>query len=227
MAESPHPWDRQEGEPVLWYDRFDRFRAMGPTRSLRGLYADESGKGKEGQDGTRETVPINAPTSWREAAVEWRWRERAEAFDLAEIEKRRAGQEKAMEQLHREGLGVANSALLLGGLRIRNLQKTPDVLSPRDAIAMVDLSMKLRMFARQDPLRELLAMLRDLGTTEDDPTPCEIADVGTDGETPDARLPQELPGCTGTNPEPPAAEPIPPQAEAGPLGHPLLGGLDP
>lgn len=74
------PWDRLPEEPNLWFDRFMRFRLMGVRRSVRAVYLREfSQKADEGGE--------KPPAAWYEAAKEWRWRERAEAWDETERER--------------------------------------------------------------------------------------------------------------------------------------------
>jgi hypothetical protein len=65
-----HPWDQQQGENDLWYSRFLRFVALGPTRSVS-LVAT----------GRRNAYPI--PAHWPIQAKQRSWRERAAVFDKA------------------------------------------------------------------------------------------------------------------------------------------------
>lgn len=67
-------WDRLPGENNLWWDRFDRYRLMGPSRSVLACYNDE--RATQGL-----TQAKYAPSSWRGAEVRYKWRERAEAWD--------------------------------------------------------------------------------------------------------------------------------------------------
>lgn len=78
------PWERQEGEPAIWYRRFDRFRLMEPVRSIAAVFQEEdTEKNREKQR--------NKPNGiWYEIAKQWRWEERAAAWDALvdeEIEK--------------------------------------------------------------------------------------------------------------------------------------------
>lgn len=65
-----HPWDQQPGENDLWYCRFMRFAALGPTRSVS-LVAT----------GRRNAYPI--PAHWPIQARQLNWRERAKELDAA------------------------------------------------------------------------------------------------------------------------------------------------
>jgi hypothetical protein len=82
MAENGSPteerqvWDRREGEPLKWYARFDLFRLMKPwKRSINAVYEQEV-KEKQGKTSTK------IGPEWYEAAKEWKWQERAEAWDI-------------------------------------------------------------------------------------------------------------------------------------------------
>lgn len=78
--QEPRAWERRPGERHLWFSRFERFRLLGPTRSLRAAHNQERvARGlKESQQ---------APGSWRNAAAKWQWHARAEAWDQAERER--------------------------------------------------------------------------------------------------------------------------------------------
>lgn len=68
-------YERLPEEPNLWYDRFVQYLQMGPSRSLLGaVNAEKAKKSKEKQTS-------NIPGAWSEAAKQWRWKERAEAWD--------------------------------------------------------------------------------------------------------------------------------------------------
>lgn len=119
------PWLRQPGEPSRWYARFERFRLMGPGRSLLAIYNEEREK-------ARKSATI--PASWRDAADKWQWRARAEAWDAAEQERRRA----AEEQAYREALDAhRDNALKLSRVALNNavrlLQKTDQRLAAMNA----------------------------------------------------------------------------------------------
>lgn len=68
------PWERQPKEPGNWYDRFTRYRLLGPTRTLTtACRSEQAALGKRQSKG---------PSSgWAAAFVKWNWQERAEAFD--------------------------------------------------------------------------------------------------------------------------------------------------
>jgi phage terminase large subunit len=66
-------WDRQEGEPNRWFQRFSQFRLLGYTRTIEAVYrADCLAKGR---------VARRPYKSWFTAIEQWQWRARAEAWD--------------------------------------------------------------------------------------------------------------------------------------------------
>jgi len=83
-----NPWDRQRKdgkfeEPSLWFGRFTAFCQMGPTRSILecvNQHRDEIGQKRSN----------NVPGSWRRRSEEFDWRNRAEAWDAAELTRREA-----------------------------------------------------------------------------------------------------------------------------------------
>jgi hypothetical protein len=91
MSDEQKPWERKEGEPNRWFQRFEAFRLMGPGRSLTGCVNEE--KVRKGQK--ESSCP---PGSWRRAAEEWLWRERAAAWDAHLTAERDAAIERAQAE---------------------------------------------------------------------------------------------------------------------------------
>src|SRR5262245_8453686 len=82
-------YDQQPGEPALWFSRFERFRSMGPTRTMLGaVHHEEAEKG--GQKRSRKV-----PGAWDVAAERWRWRHRAAAWDAEQIRQAREAEAAA------------------------------------------------------------------------------------------------------------------------------------
>jgi hypothetical protein len=75
-------WDRLPDESGLWYGRFDLYRLAGTGRGVDAAY--RLATGKEGRAGA----------SWWNACRQWRWQERAEAWDVAERDRFRAEEEE-------------------------------------------------------------------------------------------------------------------------------------
>lgn len=78
------------GESALWYRRYLLYRDLGHKRTLRAAVAKERETlrlVKEGETATKSPqtqkseTPINVPGSWKNACKQYRWHERAKAFD--------------------------------------------------------------------------------------------------------------------------------------------------
>lgn len=83
------PWLRQKNEPATWFMRFKIYLDMGVRRTLRKALAIDRGLDLAtiGDERLRQT---NLPGSWQRASKVWNWKERAEAYDLSEMESRAA-----------------------------------------------------------------------------------------------------------------------------------------
>lgn len=81
MEQQQHPWDRQDGEPAMWFERFTAFRRLGPARSIERAYRSQI-KPEQGKTGQKR-----AARHWFDAADEWAWKARAEAWDKYEHER--------------------------------------------------------------------------------------------------------------------------------------------
>lgn len=85
--EGRKPWDIQDGEPIIWYQRFEKYRTLGVHRSLEKLW--QSLPGPHG---------LNVPNRWYQIANDYNWRDRAAAWDVFQIaEKRREFADEAQE----------------------------------------------------------------------------------------------------------------------------------
>ena len=73
--ENKQPWQRMPYERTLWYSRFEIFRSLGPGRTLEDAWR------------ALEVKTAQHPSwRWYEVSKEFRWRERAEAWDEYYIE---------------------------------------------------------------------------------------------------------------------------------------------
>jgi uncharacterized membrane protein len=136
------PWDRQAGEPNLWYARFERYRLAGPSRSLLGTVNAE-----KGQKGTKRQDWI--PGAWSRAAGCWRWRERAEAWDEQERHKARVAHALDVEEMNRRHVQEAQALQNKALLRLKSLDV--DNLSAADVLRYLVEATKLERSARGEP----------------------------------------------------------------------------
>jgi hypothetical protein len=71
---SDTPWERQQGESGLWFDRFCLYLSLGPARTrLAAVHAEDR----------RQNRPLTrwTPGSWRDAFKKFHWEQRAQAYD--------------------------------------------------------------------------------------------------------------------------------------------------
>ena len=87
-----HPWECQTGENSRWYGRFLAYRDMGPSRSILGAYKRELA-----ENSRKEQDKASVPNSWDNASKQFRWAERADAWDRSERDRQRQN-ELAIEQ---------------------------------------------------------------------------------------------------------------------------------
>jgi hypothetical protein len=108
----PEIWDKWELEPVEWFKRFEKYRKMKPLRDLDILYEKEKAHYKFMRGNLRK---FPAKSSWQVASRKYKWKERAESFDLEEIKQARVAEEQAKKdalKARQELLNVFHSKLL-------------------------------------------------------------------------------------------------------------------
>jgi len=124
-------WDRQPGEPALWFGRFDRlYRPLGTERSLLATYnawRKEVGKG----------ASTSVANAWLLRSKEWRWRERAEAWDEAERQERHQAEREAARKRRDDRLVLLHS--IKASLSKRLLAMKPDEWDIKQILAAMDL----------------------------------------------------------------------------------------
>jgi hypothetical protein len=76
--EARQPWQQMPGEPDRWYSRFQIYLELGVTRTLKAAIA-AAGKKARGQ-------PYSWSMEWSSTPRRWRWRERANAWDVHQRE---------------------------------------------------------------------------------------------------------------------------------------------
>jgi len=78
------PWEKQAGESAVWFQRFDRFRLMKPIRKVSLVFQQEEKAriAKTEQNRAKQSkIREKPPGVWYEIAKDWRWEERAAAWD--------------------------------------------------------------------------------------------------------------------------------------------------
>ncbi len=81
-------YDQQPSEPAQWYDRFTRYRLLGPMRSIRKTYQQELEDDCLATTGKIVKLSeIRVPTPWYDISKEWHWKARAEEWDAENRQK--------------------------------------------------------------------------------------------------------------------------------------------
>ena len=122
LTKEAKPYEPQEGEPNIWYDRFVKFMLLGSGRSLARCYRDVINTERSTKG--RPSLPTTArcPQSWRQRARQFDWWHRAEAWDR---EQRRLTLQK-VDQTRRLAQDQAREALQIHLDLMRGELKGPD-----------------------------------------------------------------------------------------------------
>ena len=107
-------WNQLEDEDNLWYDRFTHFRLLGPKRTLGAAHRREVAKSRKKSQ--------YLPGSWRDAAKQWKWKERAEAWDAQQ----REDLECEADQVISDGLALMHERVRLLKKRAEKIDKYLD-----------------------------------------------------------------------------------------------------
>lgn len=140
-------WDRQEGEPGNWFDRFERFRRMGPQRSLLAAAAAEANE-------RQKKFPGHASGAWRDAAERWRWKARAAAWDAEQTRLAREEEADSLAQRRKAWIAQALALQGVGGQALLRLQEMVQdegaalPLTPRDVLSFLGEGVRLELLAR-------------------------------------------------------------------------------
>lgn len=73
------PWDEQDGENHTWHDRFNKFRLLGPNRSIREAYRRERIIYRNSKI---HAISLGNAEDWNIVSRAWQWDQRALAWDI-------------------------------------------------------------------------------------------------------------------------------------------------
>ena len=91
-------WEKRSDEPLAWFNRFERYRLLGPQRSLEA--ASQRCAEVEGQ-----RCPKSSRT-WCDASRRWQWQERARAWDATQPSPLPGEEEAHRSDARQERLGM-------------------------------------------------------------------------------------------------------------------------
>lgn len=154
-------WERQQGEPILWFGRFDRiYRPLGTERSLQAAY--NVWRKEKGSEPSTTT-----PNWWTLRANEWHWRERAESWDAEQRRLRMIAEQEALDEMYRQHTQAAILMRGIGIIKLDQLRQNRDAVgeevSPSDARLLVKDGIEIERTARGLPKEfvEILGMTDD------------------------------------------------------------------
>jgi hypothetical protein len=143
------PWERQEGEPLFWYNRYKRFQGLGPKRTVLAALQQErrESKAPKSTQNGKKPKPRTVPGSWKAASIRWNWVERAQAFDEDKITRIVAGM---FESLY-DGPALAFN-------RIKTLENMLDAtIQDLKAYPYLTADQKLGYYARMQKILQAIA----------------------------------------------------------------------
>lgn len=129
------PWDRQEDESPKAFAAFRQYLDLGATRSLRKLV-----------DSPDRVAGWSTLSDWS-SRFHWVERSRQWEDEQGRIETLELGEK--VREMRRAHAGIGTLLISKAAQRLRSID--PETLSPREAMAMVELGSKLERQARGEP----------------------------------------------------------------------------
>ena len=154
-------WERQQGEPILWFGRFERYRILGTERNLLSVY--NAWRAEVGKGGQKTSIPH----AWDINCKRWDWRERAEAWDAEQRRLRMIQEQEALDEMYRQHTQAAIMMRGIGMIKLDDLRQNRKALdeevSPSDARLLVKDGIEIERTARGLPKEfvEILGMTDD------------------------------------------------------------------
>ncbi len=156
------PWERMDGEPLFWHNRYKRFQGLGPKRTVLAAVEQERKQSKAPKSTQNGEKPkpkksLSVPGSWKAASIRWCWVERAAAFDEDKVTRIVAGM---FERLY-DGPALAYN-------RVKTLQNMLDAIAHDLKVNVyVTADQKLGYYAR---MQKILQDIREEMRTFDHAT---------------------------------------------------------
>lgn len=153
MPRNHIPWDRQPGEPPLWYKRFWEYCKLGVKRTQIAVYNAEvaAAAANGGIDG--KVRPPKAydsiPRNWTTQVAKWRWVERAELYDIEQVKADRERHERDLRDTRKKHRDYGR---VLQSIALKKLGTvTPDDLTPAVSSTMLQDGIRIELNALEVP----------------------------------------------------------------------------
>lgn len=131
-------WHRQSDEPLRWYQIFVKYYlGMGLRRTLHGAYlrfleeTDQQAAEKHLVEGRAQ-----APARWRDMAIKWDWRKRAESYEEEQTALAQAAVDEASRMIRLEAPHAVR-ALILALDEMRNRVPAANAILDRSGLPAV------------------------------------------------------------------------------------------
>jgi hypothetical protein len=89
------PWDRQPGEPLEWFMRFEKLRTLGPGATP--LMVANLERSLSGREQSKDLT-----VTWRKMISKWQWRQRHEAYFMDQVRIGRLAELEAGEERRKQ-----------------------------------------------------------------------------------------------------------------------------
>jgi len=164
--DSPHPpYDQQENEPQLWYERFVQYYLLlGPGRTLRKAWLMHLLDAKPDRYEKASKTRVSADVNWSEKCTEWSWRDRADAYD-SEMSQQAMKSVESARTLILEHADKAAEALILALAQPRQRVAAAKEILDRAGIPAVK---EVRVGSTPYTQEELQHAAKDIGEWEKD-----------------------------------------------------------
>src|SRR3990167_131054 len=157
-------WDQQPDEPHRWFSRFDSYYRVLPPSSRSIEEAWRQWKLKE----PNQSKAKRAPAQWILVSQEWKWKERAQAYDNEQRRQRLIDEQEATADANKRHRKLAEAMQVIGAEVLKILQKAPADIKPSDARQFIESGVKIERETLGMPTEfiKIMAMTDDELTTE-------------------------------------------------------------
>lgn len=132
-------WDQQPDEPHHWFSRFDiYYRTLPPSsRSVEEAW-------RQWKKAEPHQTKANRPSShWKIRSAQWKWKERAQAYDNEQRRQRMIDEQEAIADANKRHRKLAEAMQVIGAEVLRILQKDPADIKPSDARQFIESGVKI------------------------------------------------------------------------------------
>ncbi len=144
------PWERQPGEPMMWYTRFDKYyRIQDGAESERNLRQAYHMWRRDNGNPPKPTTGVSS--AWTDKFKEWNWKDRAEAWDMEQHRLRMQAEEEERAEMLKEHITLARALWQRGAATLKRMQEKKETLTHEQARQYIKDGISLERQARGLP----------------------------------------------------------------------------